>query len=191
MPDVVVTQVKWSGPRGSRTLEERIAVRLPDATRALIALVLRHLKPRSRLRRALLRQGVASGWGAASRQDFELRRVFFSPEVESEFPAGTQTLGLGGIFHGQGPMEKAIREFAGDWSSWELEPAFVLDLGDRLLMLGFLRARGRASGVEVDQEYAQLLTLLGGSVTRDEGWDGWEEGLRAAGLDPVMASSLR
>lgn len=191
MLDVGVTQVNWSGPRRSRNLEERIAVRLPGAARALAALGLRRLKPSSRLRRVLLRRAVVSGWSAVARQDFELRRVFFAPEVESEFPSGTQTLGLSGVFHGHAPMEKAIREFADDWGSWELEPAFVLDLGDRLLMLGFLHSRGRASGVELDQEYAQLLTLGQGFVTHDEAWLGWEEGLRAAGLDPVTLPFTR
>ena len=187
MSDVVVTRVNWSGARRSRNFEEHIAVRLPGATRALAALVLRRLKPSSRLRRVLLRRGVVSGWSAASRQDFELRRVFFAPDVDSEFPSGTQTLGLSGVFHGHAAMEKAIREFGDDWGSWELEPAFVVDLGDRLLMLGFLHSRGRASGVELDQQYAQLLTLGEGFVTRDEAWMRWEEGLQAAGLDPAAA----
>ncbi len=185
MPDVVVTQVDWSGPRRSRKLEERVAVRFPDAARALGALALRRFKPGSRLRRVLLRRALVAGWGAVSRQDFELRRVFFAPEVESEFPSGAQTLGLSGVLQGHASMEGAIREFTGDWESWELEPAFVLDIGDRLLMLGFFHARGRASGVEINEEYAQLLTLQDGFVTRDQSWLGWEEALRTAGLDPA------
>jgi hypothetical protein len=81
-------------------------------------------------------------------------------------------------------MEQAIGEFANSWDSWELVPAYILDLGDRLLFLGFFRARGQASGVQLEQEYAQLVTVREGLVTRDEGWFSWEEGLQAAGLDP-------
>lgn len=44
--------------------------------------------------------------------------------------------------------------------------------------------RARTSGVLLDQEYAQLVTAPEGLVTRDQGWFQWEEGLRAAGLDP-------
>ena len=146
--------------------------------------VLSRLSPRSRLRRLLLRRGLVSGWAAFNRRDFELRRVFFAPDVESELPPGTQTLGLSGVFRGQAAMEQAIDEFAESWDSWELVPAYILDLGDRLLFLGFFRARGQASGVQLEQEYAQLLTLGEGLATRDEGWFSWEEGLQAAGLDP-------
>jgi hypothetical protein len=67
---------------------------------------------------------------------------FFAPDVESELPPGSQTLGLSGMFRGHAAMEQAISEFAESWSSWGLEPAYILDLGDRLLFLGFFRGRG-------------------------------------------------
>jgi ketosteroid isomerase-like protein len=184
MRDVVITEVQYSGPpRRSRNLEERFLVRFPSLVRRG-ALILSRLSPRSRLRRAFLRRMLVSGWSAVSRRDFELRRVFFAPDVESELPPGTQTLGLSGVFRGQAKMEQAIGEFADSWDSWELVPAYILDFGDRLLSLGFFRARGQASGVQLEQEYAQLVTVREGLVTRDEGWFSWEEGLQAAGLDP-------
>jgi hypothetical protein len=68
--------------------------------------------------------------------------------------------------------------------SWELEPACILDLGDRVLNLGLFRARGRESGVQLEQEYAAIGNGAGRARDRDEGWFRWEEGLRAAGLDP-------
>jgi ketosteroid isomerase-like protein len=184
MRNVVVTRVEHSGPpRRSRNLEERFLVRFPSLLRRG-APILSRLSPRSRLRRAFLRRALVSGWAAVSRRDFELRRVFFAPDVESELPPGAQTLGLSGMFRGHAAMEQALSEFADSWSSWELEPAYILDLGDRLLCLGSFRGRGQASDVKLEQEYAQLVTLREGLVTRDEGWLRWEEGLRAAGLDP-------
>jgi ketosteroid isomerase-like protein len=184
MRTVVITEVQCSGPpRRSRNLEERFLLRFPSLLRRG-ARIFSRLSPRSRLRRAFLRRALVSGWAAFNRRDFELRRVFFAPDVESELPPGTQTLGLSGMFRGHAAMEQAISEFAESWSSWGLEPAYILDLGDRLLCLGFFRGRGQASGVQLEQEYAQLLTLREGLVTRDEGWFRWEEGLRAAGLDP-------
>jgi hypothetical protein len=64
------------------------------------------------------------------------------------------------------------------------EPVYVLDLGDRVLFLGFNRMCARTSGVQLEQEFAQLVTVREGLVTHDEVWFRWEEGLRAAGLDP-------
>jgi ketosteroid isomerase-like protein len=184
MRDLVITAVPYSGPaRRSRNLEEHLLVRFPSLARRQ-ALIIGRLSPRSRLRRTLLRRGLVSGWAAFNRRDFELRRVFFAPDVESELPPGPQTLGLSGVFRGQAAMEHALSEFAESWDRWELEPAYILDLGDRVLCLGFFRVRGQASGVQLEEEYAQLVTLRDGLVARDEGWLRWEEGLRAAGLDP-------
>ena len=40
------------------------------------------LSPRSRLRRALLRRAVVSGWAAFNRGDYELMLVRYAPDVE-------------------------------------------------------------------------------------------------------------
>jgi hypothetical protein len=69
------------------------------------------------------------------------------------------------------------------WAT-ELEPAYILDLGDRLLNLGFGLNRARASDVQLKGEAAQLITVRDGLITRDQIFFSWEEGLRAAGLDP-------
>jgi len=68
------------------------------------------------------------------------------------------------------------------WGS-ELEPLYMLDLGDRLLNLGLWHIRGRASEVPLEQELAQLVTLRNGLVIRDQTFSAWEDGLRAAGLE--------
>jgi uncharacterized protein len=131
----------------------------------------------------LLRRAVVSGWAAGNRRDFKLMLVRYSPAVEFEFTTGQQTLGLG-TFRGHAGMIDLLGKLDEVWGSWELEAAYVLDLGDRVLVLGFLRIRGRASGVELGQEYAQLITVREGLVTHDQNFYSWEEGLRAAGLDP-------
>lgn len=159
-------------------------VRFPGAYRALASLVLRRLSPRSRLRRLLLRRAVLSGWASFDRRDFELNLVFFAPDAEFEFPLGMQTLGLADSFRGhQGRME-ALDKIFEVWGASELEPAYILDLGDRVLNLGFWRTRASGSGVPLEQELAQLGTLRGGLVVRDQNFFSWKEGLRAAGLEP-------
>jgi ketosteroid isomerase-like protein len=185
MQDVVVTRVKCSGPpRRSRTLEERLMVRFPAQYRRLAALALRRLPdPHSRLRRALLRRANISGWAAFNRRDFKLMLVRYGPEVEFEFDPGEQTLGLSGTFRGHEAMAGALGELVEGWSQFELEPAYILDLGDRVLSFGFQHARGGASGVQLEQAVAQLVTVREGLVTRDVHFFTWEEGLRAAGLD--------
>lgn len=63
-------------------------VRFPSLSRRLAALVFRLLSPRSRLRRALLRRALLSGWASFDRRDFEVNALFFAPNVEFEFPSG-------------------------------------------------------------------------------------------------------
>src|SRR2546426_8902377 len=70
MENVVATQAEFSGPtRVTRNLEERLIVRFPGLFRRLSALIYRRLSRDSRLRRALLRRQVVSGWAAVNRRD--------------------------------------------------------------------------------------------------------------------------
>src|SRR3954452_11874097 len=168
MPDVVVTPVKYTAPRPSRSLEERLMVRFPRAYRVQTALALRLLSPLSRPRRALLRRAVISGWDAATRYDFELMLVRYAPDVEAKFAPGFEALGLGGTFRGHDGVLKMTQAFDEAWEGRELVPEFVLDLGDRVLVLGTFHLPGTASGLEFEPEVAQLTTVQGGLVAHDQ-----------------------
>jgi hypothetical protein len=183
MRDVVITQVGDVGPlRRSRNLEERVYVRFPFLFRRLAAFVSR-LSPRSRLRRVLLRRAFISGWASFERRDFKLNFLFFAPEAVFEFPSGLQTLGLGDSYRGHEARIEASDRLTEVWGS-KLEPVYVLDLGDRLVNLGFWRSQAHASGIPLEEELAQLVTLRDGLVIRDQMFSSWQEGLEAAGLDP-------
>ena len=183
MPDVVVTRVHYTGPGRSRNFQERLMVRFPSLYRRVSPLVFR-LNPRSRLRRLLLRRAVDSGWASFDRRDFELNFLYFAADTQFEFPPAMQALGIPASFRGHEGRIEGMNNIFEVWGS-ELEPVYLLDLGDdRLLNLGFWHIRGRASGVPLDQELAQLITVRHGLVIRDQNFNAWEEGLRAAGLNP-------
>ena len=159
-------------------------VRFPSLSRRLAALVFRLLSPRSRLRRALLRRATLSGWASLDRRDFELNLIFFAPDAEFEFPLGWQALGLDDSFRGHEGRIEALNKMLEVWASTELDPAYILDLGDRVLNLGFWRTQARASGVPLEQEISQLVAVRNGLIMHDQTFLSWEEGLRTAGLDP-------
>jgi ketosteroid isomerase-like protein len=159
-------------------------VRFPGAYHTLAALGQRLVSPRSRLRRALLRRQVVSGWSASARRDFELMLVRYAPDVEVEFDSDFEALGLGETFRGHRGNVELLQTFREAWERWEVLPKAVLDLGDRVLVLGTVHLGGAASGVEFERELAQLLTLQGGLVAREQDFLAWDKGLRAAGLDP-------
>jgi ketosteroid isomerase-like protein len=158
-------------------------VLFPALYRRLAAFGQRVLSPRSRLRRAWLCRANTSGWAAFSRRDFKLMLILYASDVEFEFPPDQQTLGLSGTFRGHKAMAEALGELRAGWDSLEIEPVFLIDLGERILALGIFHVRGHASGVELDQEFAQLVALKDGLTVRDQAWFRWEEGLGAVGLD--------
>ena len=182
--DVVITLVKRGGPpRRSRNFEERLMVRFPSLYRRFAALVL-GLSPRSRLRRAVLRRAAVSGWAAFARRDFELMLVRIAPDVEVEFQPGLQTLDFAGTYHGHAGLVEGLSKLFEVLDALKAEPGYILDLGNRILNLVVIRTRARASGVLLEQKVAQLLTAREGLVAREQSFFSWEEGMRAAGLDP-------
>ena len=107
----------------------------------------------------------------------------YSPEVLWEIPEEFQTLGFAESYRGHEGLVQGLEQFSEAFESWEIRPARALDLGDRVLALGSFRGKARASGVEWQQEFSQLVTLWRGAVVRDRFFYSWEQGLRAAGLE--------
>ena len=110
--------------------------------------------------------------------------VRYAPDLEFQFTPGQQTLGLDGTYHGHEGLLAGLGELAQVWDSTTLVPAYVVDLGPRALFLGFMQTRAGTTGIELEQKFAQLITLRGGLVSHDESYFSWDEGMRAAGLDP-------
>ena len=82
----------------------------------------------------------------------------------------------------------AVRDWFVDainlFDRWTVHCDDFRDLGDRVLALGQFRGKAGASGVEWEQAFSQLVTLKRGLVVRDQFFYSWEQGLRAAGLEP-------
>jgi len=140
--------------------------------------------PRSAIRRDGLRRVLRSGWAAAPRKDWELMFVRYSPEVIWEIPEEFQTLGFAASYRGHAGLVQGLEQFSEAFESWEILPARALDFGDRVLALGRFRGKARASGVEWEQKFSQLVTLQRGLVARDRFFYSWGQGLKAVGLDP-------
>jgi len=69
------------------------------------------------------------------------------------------------------------------WAEFRMVPDEFVDTGDRVVAIGRWIARGKGSGVEVDQPIADVFTLQGGRVVRCEiGFSDRAEALEAAGL---------
>jgi uncharacterized protein len=79
-----------------------------------------------------------------------------------------------------------IREFFRDvsesWESFRFEATEIRDLGDRVLVLGDVRGRGRASGAEVADRWAWIIGLSDGKAASLRGFVDQGEAIAAAGL---------
>jgi ketosteroid isomerase-like protein len=183
MEPPVVTRVPGPVPTG-RTVVDKLTVRFPGVARLLFAIGIRLNSPRSAVRRDGLRRVLRSGWAAAPRKDWELMFVRYSPDVIWEIPEEFQTLGFAASYHGHDGLVQGLEQFSEAFESWEIRPDRALDFGDRVLALGTFRGKARSSGVEWEQDFSQLVTLDKGLVVRDRFFYSWDQGLKAAGLDP-------
>jgi ketosteroid isomerase-like protein len=86
------------------------------------------------------------------------------------------------IYRGRDEVREAM---AGGWETWEefrFEESEIRSLGESVVWLGRVHARGRASEVELDQEFAIHAVVRDGRLARTEGFLSRAEALEAAGL---------
>lgn len=189
MGTVVAQRVDRARPRARRSLDERVLARFPALYRHG-ARFLDRLGPDSRRRQRLLRGQVLSGWAAASRRDFDLVLVRYTPDAVYEFTPGLVTLGLPARVEGGDAWMKALTDWAEVWAEWEFTLSFIVDLGPLVVTLGRFAARGAASDLDVQLEYAQVMETRDGLVRHEQDFNDWGEGLRAAGIDPGVLPHL-
>jgi hypothetical protein len=81
-------------------------------------------------------------------------------------------------------MAHVLEETLDVWDRFAFAPAAVVDLGgESMIGLGAGRVHGAGSGIELEGELAQLLTIERGLVARERDFYRWDDALRAAGLD--------
>src|SRR4051794_23202173 len=160
----VVRQPISSRPHPRRRLDEQLGVRFPRAYVAFTKAMLR-LSPGSRVRRALIRRAVETRGEATNRRDFESGFLGFHEECELQAPEGLVVLGsFPSRLRGRSERVRLEQRWRADWGEIRYEPDEVIDLADRLLILGRMLGTGVASGAAFDREWAALYTVSGGEI---------------------------
>lgn len=181
MPDVVRTPI---GPDArlptKRSLEERIYVRWPRLW-PLVVRALQALPPRSRLRRALLRRGALSGWGAWVRGDLDLCVVRFAPDYRYDPPQAWLAAGMKDVYVGHAGMREWSVDLREAWDWVDHRPIEVVDAGDVVAFLCEIKLRARGSGIELDTRLGQVFWAERGLIVREHDFADWDEALRAVG----------
>ena len=123
---------------------------------------------------------VRQVWEADRRRDVEAVRAAYSPDVVWEDTTrlwgdwGTAR-GPDGIQVAWGRWYEAFEDVTFEWDE-------VADIGDHVVVTYQTHARGRGSGVVVDQAITLLWTLQAGKVVRIRAYTDRADALEAAGL---------
>jgi ketosteroid isomerase-like protein len=123
------------------------------------------------------------GWEASDRGDIELSLCAYDPDVEISWPvSGVAAFpDLRGVYRGH---EGFRQVWAATHDPWDVDVQLeeMIDVGDRLLSIGQVSARGRGSGVPVAAPLFAIHTFRAGRIVREQFFNDREEALKAAGL---------
>ena len=112
----------------------------------------------------------------------DLAADFLDPDIEYS-RIGAQTPDMEGRWIGLDEMTRAVRDYLRPMSDLRIEAERIIDLGeDRVLVLSRHTARGKQSGVPIEHEIGDLLTLRDGRIVRYDTYWNRAEALEAAGL---------
>jgi ketosteroid isomerase-like protein len=168
--------------QSGRTFDQRLALRFPSLSKLARWLVGR-LRPESRIRQALNWRGVRLGFEAFNRRDLEAALIYFRRDVQFYPPRALVESGIvDSSYRGHDGYRRFWGEWLTAWGRYRAEPQELIDLGDRLLILGRLKGHGDGSGTPVAQEYAALIYLRDGQVVRQQEYFEHAEALEDAGL---------
>lgn len=165
-----------------RAPEEHLVARFPRLY-ALLVRSLSRLPPRSRIRQTLIWRGTEQAFAATNRRDYDAVLPRYDPDVEFVPAPELVGVGIGASYRGHDGFLALWEDWDSAWAGHaQWEPKELIDLGDRLLMLGRMRGTGEASGIAVDTEIALLMTLKDGRVIREEHYMEPAKALEAVGL---------
>jgi ketosteroid isomerase-like protein len=122
------------------------------------------------------------GAEAVSRRDIEALLEDLDPEVEWT-PAFPVLLGGGTkVYRGHDGVRQMFRAFYDALDEIHAEYSEFRDLGDRVVAIGRIRTRGKASGATTESPFALVSDLKNGKTIRVRTYLDPKEALEAAGL---------
>jgi ketosteroid isomerase-like protein len=122
---------------------------------------------------------VARSVQAFNRRDLEALLDTFDPAVELS-PFSAQLTGA--TYRGEAGVRQWLDDIADEWSEWRVVLDEVRPIGDRVLSLGRVLARGRETGVDVEVPAAFVSTVRDGRITRLDSFGDAARALAEAGV---------
>jgi ketosteroid isomerase-like protein len=118
-------------------------------------------------------------YDAYVRGDMEASLAMMDPEIEiydHDILDAGEYRGLEGMLPWQADWDSS-------WESWRWEAEDFIDVGDRVVVVLRLYAKGRHSGVDVERLDGAVWTLRAGKAVRLDYYGSKAEALKAVGLE--------
>jgi ketosteroid isomerase-like protein len=122
------------------------------------------------------------GLEAGNRGDVETLLEELDPEVEWHSALHALMGGEQTVFRGHDGVREVIRDINETFGEFHIEISEVRDLGDRVVAIGHIRARGKESGAETETPYALVTEIKNGKTTAVRAYLDPKQALEAAGL---------
>jgi ketosteroid isomerase-like protein len=180
----VVRMALRVGQHSRRTLDERFAIRFPRLAAPWFRLFA-SLPPSSRVRQALLRRSLRKALEAYNRRDLDAVMIGARPDLEwYPYREFVEAALAEPCYHGPAGYRAYILATEDVWGGEvRVEPTEVIDLGDQVVILADMPMRAQASGVQLAEKYACVMTLEGGKLIRQRDYLNHAEALASVGLD--------
>ena len=124
---------------------------------------------------------VRRGIDAWNQREAEAWRAYAAPEIE--WIPGPAAAVEGIVYRGHDEVAKGLESVWQTFDEFHFVESEVRDFGESVIWLGRAKARGTASHVELDQEYALRFVLRDGKVVTIQGFLGWSDALKAVGRE--------
>jgi ketosteroid isomerase-like protein len=123
---------------------------------------------------------VRQGFEAYGRRDVD----GFLSYLDQEFELHSAIVGgaEGKVYRGHDGVRRWLADSDESFDQLRIDPHEFRDLGDRILVFGRIRARGRQSSLELDSATGWVCTVRDGKLVKAEGFLSRAEALEAAGL---------
>jgi ketosteroid isomerase-like protein len=119
---------------------------------------------------------------AYNRRDIDAFLEEIDPEVEWRGALQALLESEGTVYRGHEGVRQWVRDIDEALADIRLDLPEIRDLGDRIVAIGWLRARGKASGAETESPFGCVVEWKNRKATRLVSFLSQAEALEAAGL---------
>jgi ketosteroid isomerase-like protein len=122
------------------------------------------------------------GSDAANRRDIDALLAVVDPDVEWHPAMAALLSGEGTTYRGHEGIRDWLRDQEEAFAQSRIDYSEIRDLGERVVAIGRLRARGKESGAETDSPVAWVVEFKNGKVIQAKAYLDPEKALEAVGL---------